>query len=173
MPDLSRLLSAIRGCLGVLHQLRLRSAFFNTNWKRPSLKAQRDGPQQQAIGITLAAMLYQATVRAPRLCSHMRRPCRFQVIIPQWSCRPYSIQSQEEDIARLPDINLDALSITKATTPKPVLPPEELVFGRTFTGKHATAFPHSKTHFVLRNLCTQIICSRSNGRLHKAGSPPG
>ncbi|KAL8933231.1 MAG: hypothetical protein Q9211_005891, partial [Gyalolechia sp. 1 TL-2023] len=47
--------------------------------------------------------------------------------------RAYSIQSQEEAIAKLPDINPDALSITKTTTPKALVPPEELVFGRTFT----------------------------------------
>ncbi|KAL9029534.1 MAG: hypothetical protein Q9196_002231 [Gyalolechia fulgens] len=47
--------------------------------------------------------------------------------------RAYSIQSQEEAIAKLLDINPDALSITKTTTPKALVPPEELVFGRTFT----------------------------------------
>ncbi|KAL8718750.1 MAG: hypothetical protein Q9225_004147 [Loekoesia sp. 1 TL-2023] len=53
---------------------------------------------------------------------------------PNWQHRrPYSIQSQEEEIARLPNINPDALSVTKTTTPKALVPPEELVFGRTFT----------------------------------------
>ncbi|KAI4184706.1 MAG: hypothetical protein L6R41_004567 [Letrouitia leprolyta] len=53
---------------------------------------------------------------------------------PNWQrIRPYSIQSQEEEITRLPDINPDALFITKTTTPKTLVPPEELVFGRTFT----------------------------------------
>ncbi|KAL8893797.1 MAG: hypothetical protein Q9192_004913 [Flavoplaca navasiana] len=47
--------------------------------------------------------------------------------------RPYSIQSQEEAIAKLPQIDPNALSITKTTTPKELVPPEELVFGRTFT----------------------------------------
>ncbi|KAL8662717.1 MAG: hypothetical protein Q9202_004502 [Teloschistes flavicans] len=51
-----------------------------------------------------------------------------------WSLRrPYSIQSQEDAIAKLPNINPSALSITKTTTPKELVPPEELVFGRTFT----------------------------------------
>ncbi|KAL8652264.1 MAG: hypothetical protein Q9210_002782 [Variospora velana] len=53
---------------------------------------------------------------------------------PNWhNKRPYSIQSQEEELAKLPNINPDALSITKTTTPKTLVPPEELVFGRTFT----------------------------------------
>ncbi|KAI4224712.1 MAG: hypothetical protein LQ349_007186 [Xanthoria aureola] len=47
--------------------------------------------------------------------------------------RPYSIQSQEDAIAKLPNIDPDALSITKTTTPKELVPPEELIFGRTFT----------------------------------------
>ncbi|KAL8697166.1 MAG: hypothetical protein Q9201_007275, partial [Fulgogasparrea decipioides] len=51
-----------------------------------------------------------------------------------WPCRRlYSIQSQEAAIAKLPNINPDALTITKTTTPKSLVPPEELVFGRTFT----------------------------------------
>ncbi|KAL8903962.1 MAG: hypothetical protein Q9207_003577 [Kuettlingeria erythrocarpa] len=59
-------------------------------------------------------------------------PCRLPR--PNWHCkRPYSIQSQEEELARLPNINPDALSIIKTTTPKELLPPEQLVFGRTFT----------------------------------------
>ncbi|KAL9072240.1 MAG: hypothetical protein Q9161_003713 [Pseudevernia consocians] len=64
----------------------------------------------------------------------MRRPCPLPKIISQWHRRrPYSIQSQEEAIARLPDINPGALSITRTATPKQILPPEELIFGRTFT----------------------------------------
>ncbi|KAI4240568.1 MAG: hypothetical protein L6R40_005056 [Gallowayella cf. fulva] len=47
--------------------------------------------------------------------------------------RPYSIQSQEDAIAKLPNIDPSTLSITKTTTPKELVPPEELVFGRTFT----------------------------------------
>lgn len=56
--------------------------------------------------------------------------------VSPWRCRRcYSVKSQEEQLTRLPDINPEALSITKATTPKPIQAPEELVFGRTFTGK--------------------------------------
>lgn len=73
-------------------------------------------------------------MRASRSHLSVRRPCLPQQFIPQCHRgRPYSIQSQEEEIAQLPDINPDALSITRTATPKQVLPPEELVFGRTFT----------------------------------------
>ena len=49
--------------------------------------------------------------------------------------RAYSIQSQEEEIAKLPDINPHACTVTDTITPKELVPPEGLVFGRTFTGK--------------------------------------
>lgn len=63
--------------------------------------------------------------------------------------RPYSIQSQEDAIAKLPNIDPDALSITKTTTPKELLPPEELVFGRTFTGMDSCCLirPSARSHF--------------------------
>ena len=51
--------------------------------------------------------------------------------------RSYSIQSSENAIAQLPGIDPEALSILKTTTPKELLPPHELVFGRTFTGKYS------------------------------------
>ncbi len=54
----------------------------------------------------------------------------------QWQHqRRYSIQSQEDAIAKLPGIDPSALSVMKTTTPKELVPPNELVFGRTFTGK--------------------------------------
>ena len=62
--------------------------------------------------------------------------------LAQWqSLRPYSIQSQEDAIAKLPGINPSSLSITKTITPKKLVPPEELVFGRTFTGKLPSPLP--------------------------------
>lgn len=48
--------------------------------------------------------------------------------------RQYSIQSNEAAIKKLSGINPDLLSITTTNTPKDLVPPEELVFGRTFTG---------------------------------------
>ncbi|KAL8947624.1 MAG: hypothetical protein Q9222_006111, partial [Ikaeria aurantiellina] len=70
--------------------------------------------------------------------SYFLNPSRTQRILPRpnWACTKkanYSIQSQEAAIAALPNINPSALSITKTTTPKELVPPEELVFGRTFT----------------------------------------
>ena len=114
----------------------------------------------------------KAIMQVSRFGFSMRRPCSSQIVKPQWYCqRPYSIQSQEEEIARLPDLNPGALSITRAATLKHVLPPEELIFGRNFTGKHATTLPESKPHLVLTRFNIQIICSQLNGQLHKAGFP--
>lgn len=42
-----------------------------------------------------------------------------------------------DDAKHLPDIDPSKLEVTKTTTPKQVLANEDLVFGRTFTGKQA------------------------------------
>ena len=127
-------------CVCVFVPGQNQTSFFHTR---------RKGHQGRAINILFTVMVRETTMRASRFCLYMRRPRPLPNFIPQWHCRRrYSIQSQEEAIAQLPDINPGALSITKTTTPKQVLPPEELVFGRTFTGKRATAFPDSN-----HNLC--------------------
>lgn len=63
--------------------------------------------------------------------------------------RFYSIQSNEAEIAKLPGINPESLSIIQTTTPKELLPPEELVFGKNFTGM----LPCDS-----RQVKTQLIC---------------
>ena len=73
-----------------------------------------------------AALLFsEARAERPPACT-VPSPCR----------RLYSIQAQEDSIARLPGIDASKLSITNSTTPKELVPPQELVFGRTFTGYH-------------------------------------
>lgn len=58
-----------------------------------------------------------------------------RLILATWgSSRSYSIQAEAASTAKLQDINPSKLSITKTTTPKELVPPNELVFGRTFTG---------------------------------------
>lgn len=47
--------------------------------------------------------------------------------------RSYSIQAKSASTIKLQDINPSTLSIQKTTTPKELVPPNELVFGRTFT----------------------------------------
>lgn len=48
--------------------------------------------------------------------------------------RAYSIQTDAAPAPKLAEIDPLQLSVTKTTTPKQLTPPEELVFGRTFTG---------------------------------------
>jgi len=48
--------------------------------------------------------------------------------------RGYSIHADASVGAKIKDIDPTKLSITKTTTPKNLLPPEELLFGRNFSG---------------------------------------
>lgn len=48
--------------------------------------------------------------------------------------RWYSIHADAASATKLAEIDPSKLSIQKTATPKDLLPPEELVFGRTFTG---------------------------------------
>lgn len=47
--------------------------------------------------------------------------------------RHYSLQAPDAADPRLSKVDVSQLSITKTTTPKAIIPSEELVFGRTFT----------------------------------------
>lgn len=40
-----------------------------------------------------------------------------------------------DDLPHLPDIDPSKLEVTKTITPKELVPNQDLVFGRTFTGK--------------------------------------
>ena len=58
-----------------------------------------------------------------------------KALTPRQSQRPYSsIQAQEEALTKLPGLNPSKCVVTLSTTPKTLTPPEELVFGRAFTG---------------------------------------
>ena len=87
----------------------------------------------------------------------------------QWQ-RAYSIQTDASSLAKLPNIDPSKLSITETTTPKELIPPEELVFGRTFTGKsHESREPHQHWPLKLIFPISQIICYRLNGLHLKDG----
>lgn len=57
---------------------------------------------------------------------------RAALCLPQ-SRRASSLQAPDVSDPKLQSIDTSSLSITKTTTPKPVLPNSELVFGRAFT----------------------------------------
>jgi branched-chain amino acid aminotransferase len=55
--------------------------------------------------------------------------------------RPYSIHADVSVGEKIQDIDPTKLSITKTTTPKALLPHEELVFGRNFSGNSSHGTP--------------------------------
>ncbi|MCJ1295973.1 hypothetical protein MMC34_007538 [Xylographa carneopallida] len=79
-------------------------------------------------------MLRQTFSRASRSALTEARAHAYQRQSILSQCRrASSLQAEEEAIKNLPSIDPSQLSITRSTTPKQLLPPEELVFGRTFT----------------------------------------
>lgn len=54
-------------------------------------------------------------------------------------------------LSQLPDIDVGKLEITKTTAPKELVPPEKLVFGRTFTGMLFPSVP--SVHPLLTHGC--------------------
>ncbi|MCJ1382609.1 branched-chain-amino-acid transaminase bat2 [Xylographa soralifera] len=79
-------------------------------------------------------MLRQTCLRASRSALTEARAYAYQKqsILSQRR-KASSLQAEEKAIKQLPGMDPSQLSITKSTTPKQLLPPEELVFGRTFT----------------------------------------
>ena len=70
----------------------------------------------------------------PKPLSFLRQSSRLSQLSSRARTRCYSLKvdtSSSQDVAGLDPAQL---SIAKSTTPKDLLPPEELVFGRTFTG---------------------------------------
>lgn len=62
-----------------------------------------------------------------------RAPCTTALYSPLWR-RSYSIKPTSK-AAELPGLDPAKLQITKTSTPKELTPNEELLFGKTFTGK--------------------------------------
>ncbi|EON61196.1 branched-chain amino acid aminotransferase [Coniosporium apollinis CBS 100218] len=62
-----------------------------------------------------------------------RSPAFLRHIAAQRCRRAYSLQIDTESDPKLAGIEPSKLSVAKTTTPKDLLPPEELVFGRNFT----------------------------------------
>ena len=70
----------------------------------------------------------------------------------------------------LPDIDPSKLEVTKTITPKQLVPNQDLIFGRTFTGEHspqpiARSNSHVDSHQVhvklrLTRCAIQTTCSR-------------
>ena len=102
-------------------------------------------------------MLQQRSLSlAPALSSLFRRSLLLQTSSAQRCRRAYSIHADAPSGVKIQDIDPTKLSITKTTTPKDLLPPRELLFGRNFTGMYQTFAPS----FPTANKLSQIICYR-------------
>lgn len=77
--------------------------------------------QQRSLSLALA------------LSSLFRRSLLLQTSSAQRCRRAYSIHADAPSGVKIQDIDPTKLSITKTTTPKDLLPPRELLFGRNFT----------------------------------------
>lgn len=62
--------------------------------------------------------------------------------VSRYISRSYSSLPGEEALAALPDIDPSKLEVTLCKIPKDLVPPEELIFGRTFTGIYLPRFLH-------------------------------
>lgn len=118
--------------------------------------------QQRSQRLLSAFYTLSARAPSPSLACIAAQRCR----------RAYSAQP------KLAELDPAKLSVTKTTTPKDLLPPEELVFGRTFTGTcffllPAPPYQNSRTIRYQATILTydshQTTCSLSNGPLPKAG----
>lgn len=94
-----------------------------------------------SLTVSMAQRSGQSLLRAFKGTAY--RPSKFTTT--ERCRRFYSIHAEAASAVKLAEIDPGRLSITKTTTPKALLPPEELVFGRTFTGipRHATIQSYS------------------------------
>jgi branched-chain amino acid aminotransferase len=54
--------------------------------------------------------------------------------------RPYSIHADVSVGEKIQDVDPTKLTITKTTTPKDLMPQEELLFGRNFSGRSSSGY---------------------------------
>lgn len=74
------------------------------------------------------------------------------------------IAVDDDPFSKLPGIDPSALNVTETMTPKQLVPNQDLVFGRTFTGNTISTSKHQLLDQLL-----QTTCSPSNGPPLKAG----
>ena len=113
-------------------------------------------------------MLQQRSLRLLSSLSH----CAFRSPVAPLSAsqrcrtrRAYSIHANVSVGEKIQNIDPSKLTITKTTTPKDLLPPEELIFGRNFSGKSTSGV------IVCLYLTSKpkITCCRLNGQQPKDG----
>jgi hypothetical protein len=80
----------------------------------------------------LLSSLSNCAFRSPAAPLSASLRCRTQ------TQRPYSIHADASVGSKIQDIDPTKLSITRTSSPKALLPPEDLIFGRNFTGTSFT-----------------------------------
>src|SRR5947209_18131603 len=93
--------------------------------------------------------------------------CR-SFVSTSWRSRS-ALQADEDTLSKLPGLDASKLSITKTITPKKIVPPEELVFGRTFTGLFLGAASPLRM-LLMRHLHRSHVVHRMDGHLWLAGA---
>lgn len=53
------------------------------------------------------------------------------------SLRRHNLTAEDDHLSKLPNIDPSQLSVTETITPKQLVPNQDLIFGRTFTGQSA------------------------------------
>lgn len=92
-------------------------------------------PKKSDVGVvnpSLAMVRQRIFKAATSRLSRADPPAR--PLLHKQCLRAYSIQSSEAGTVKLPGIDPNAVSIVETITPKTLISPEELVFGRNFTG---------------------------------------
>lgn len=102
----------------------------------PSLSSGVILPSCSAERSAIMNLARQLTRGTPRSANGLFRTVSLQSSAANrlWQ-RTYSVKLEATTDPRLPGLDPSKLTITKTTTPKEPLPPQELVFGKTFTGE--------------------------------------
>jgi branched-chain amino acid aminotransferase len=91
-------------------------------------------------------MLQQRSLRLLSLLSRRGPQSTAAPLSASLRCRrAYSIHADASVGTKIQDIDPTKLTITKTQTPKDLLPPEELIFGRNFSGGSFGGSPTSLT----------------------------
>ena len=117
-------------------------------------------------------------LRQLRSRSAFFKPAPSRLVAAWESTRPYSIKVESASTIKLQEIDPSKLSVMKTTTPKELVPPKELVFGRTFTGRASTLAPSVLTADYYRSYaqsrmdCLSRMASPTHHPLPKPLSRP-
>ena len=87
---------------------------------------------QQRSSRLLLSSLSNCAFRSPAAPLSASLRCRTRT--QTQTQRPYSIHADASVGSKIQDIDPTKLSITRTSSPKALLPPEDLIFGRNFTG---------------------------------------